>query len=121
LVRVDAGASLWHAVLDVDGRPERVQVRLGSGPDAVDATFTFFDNEVLVWRRGAHPSAEAIPLSAPVSLDWAPVSCRDAFAVSGSASGSEAKSAPSTERARFAIRTVDLAEGGVVGTVGPQA
>lgn len=116
MLRVDAGDSLWHAVLDSDGRPERVQVRVGSGPDAVDATFTFFDNEVLVWRKGAQPAVEAIPLATPVRLAWAPTACRDVLGQAPVADGAMDGSASSGESSLFVIRIVDREQGGVVGT-----
>jgi hypothetical protein len=99
---VDAGDSLWHCVLDEAGAPERVQVRVGSGADAVDVTFTFFEGEVLVWRKGAEPASEAIAVPSGVGLAWSPHSCGE-FMARGPA--------------RLAIRIVDTSEGGVVGSL----
>ena len=118
MLRVDAGDSLWHAVLDSDGRPERVQVRVGSGPEAIEATFTFFDNEVLVWRKGAQPAVEAIPLSPPVRLAWAPTACREVLSQTPHAGGALDGSASSGEGGLFVIRIVDRDQGGIVGTPG---
>lgn len=76
-VRVEvAGAELWHLVLDEDGHPERLELRLVTGGRQVDATYTFFEDEVLVWRRGAEPASEALAVPPGYRLLWPPVAGR---------------------------------------------
>jgi hypothetical protein len=112
VLRVDGPSGLWHAVLAPDGSAERVQVRLPapSGEDAadagpVDATFTFFEGEVLVWRRGASPAAEALPAGGRCRLAWPPRACAAHLA-----------NAPA-EAGVFRLRLAPRAEGGVVGAM----
>lgn len=78
VVRVESGGpALWHLVVGGDGRPERLQVRLRDGGRTLDATLTFFDDEVLVWRRGAEPASEAIAVPPGTRLLWPPVAGRE--------------------------------------------
>ena len=74
VVRVEA---LWHLVLAPDGRPERLQVRIRHDGRTVDATLTFFEDEVLIWRRGAAPPSEAIALAPGTRLLWPPIAGRE--------------------------------------------
>ncbi len=78
VVRVEGdGPALWHLVLDPDGRPERLQVRIRHDGRTVDATLTFFEDEVLIWRRGAAPPSEAIALAPGTRLLWPPIAGRE--------------------------------------------
>lgn len=77
VVRVEGEADdLWHLSLDPDGRPERIQVRLRDEGRRVDATVTFFEDEALVWRRGADPSSERVACPPGSRLLWAPMAGR---------------------------------------------
>lgn len=77
-VRVEGdGPALWHLVLDADGRPERLQVRVRDGGQTAEATLTFFDDEVLIWRRGAEPDSESIALPPGTRLLWPPIAGRE--------------------------------------------
>jgi hypothetical protein len=42
----------------------------------VDATYTFFEDEVLIWRRGAEPASEALAVPPGYRLLWPPVAGR---------------------------------------------
>jgi hypothetical protein len=78
VVRVEVpGAELWHLTLEASGAPERLELRLIEGGRTMDATFTFFEDEALVWRRGAEPAAEAIALPPGYRLLWPPVAGRE--------------------------------------------
>ncbi len=79
LVRVaDARGALWHLSLDEAGRPERMQARLPAhdGRGRIDITITFFEDEALIWRRGAEPVSEAIALPPGYRLLWPPLAGR---------------------------------------------
>lgn len=77
-VRVESdGPALWHLVLDAEGRPERVQVRLRDEGRTAEATLTFFEDEVLIWRRGAQPDSESIALPPGTRLLWPPIAGRE--------------------------------------------
>lgn len=77
VVRVEGeDDDLWHLSLDPEGRPERIQVRLREGGRRVDATVTFFEDEALVWRRGADPSSERVACPPGSRLLWAPMAGR---------------------------------------------
>lgn len=74
---------LWHLMLDAEHRPERLEVRLREGggmlnASMLDATFTFFEDEVLIWRRGGEPASEAIAIPPGYRLLWPPMAGRDA-------------------------------------------
>lgn len=48
-VEVGDGEGLWHLILESDGRPDRLQVRLrDEAGRRFDATYTFFEDEVMV-------------------------------------------------------------------------
>ncbi len=71
-------SAMWHLVMDDHGAPERIQARFreeGLGP-VVDVTLTFFDDEVLIWRRGAGRASEAIALPPGYRLLWPPFTGR---------------------------------------------
>jgi hypothetical protein len=72
----DEHDGLWHLVLDGRGRPERLQVRLQHDGRRLESTLTFFEDEVLIWRRGAEPSSEAIALPPGSRLLWPPLAGR---------------------------------------------
>ena len=72
----DERAGLWHLALDDAGLPERLQVRMRHEARRLDATFTFFEDEVLVWRRGAEPASEAVALPPGTRLLWPPLAGR---------------------------------------------
>jgi hypothetical protein len=72
----DEQDGLWHLVIDDQQRPERLQARLRRDGRPVEVTMTFFDDEVLVWRRGAEPSSEAIALPPGHRLLWPPLAGR---------------------------------------------
>ncbi|MCC7019986.1 MAG: hypothetical protein IT332_09540 [Ardenticatenales bacterium] len=77
-VRVEAdGPALWHLVLDPDGRPERLQARLRDDGRTFEATLTFFEDEVIIWRRGAEPATESIALPPGTRLLWPPLAGRE--------------------------------------------
>ena len=77
-VRVEAdGPALWHLVLAPDGRPERLQARLRDDGRTVEATLTFFEDEVIIWRRGAEPATESIALPPGTRLLWPPLAGRE--------------------------------------------
>lgn len=77
-VRVEVqGAELWHLIVDQDGRPERLEARLTQGGRLMAATFTFFEDEVLVWRQGGGPASEAVALPPGFRLLWPPAAGRD--------------------------------------------
>lgn len=68
--------SLWHLILDENGAPERLQARFQEDGPVVDVTLTFFEDEVLVWRRGAGIASEAIALPPGYRLLWPPFTGR---------------------------------------------
>jgi len=107
VVRVEAEGALWHLALDADSRPERLQARWREGVRDVEATVTFFDDEALIWRRGAQPASEAVALPPGFRLLWPPVAGRDWCLEGVAASGREAVTAVRLER-------VGAALGGVV-------
>jgi hypothetical protein len=72
----DEHDGLWHLVIDDQQMPERLQVRLRRDGRPIEATMTFFEDEVLVWRRGAEPSSEAIALPPGSRLLWPPLAGR---------------------------------------------
>lgn len=86
IVRVETTAGdLWHVVLAPDGRPERLEARLveagparddAAGPPVVDVACTGFDDEVLIWRRGAEPASEAVAVPPGYRLLWPPLAGR---------------------------------------------
>ena len=77
-VRVEvAGAELWHLVVDELGLPERLEARLIADGRTLEATFTFFQDEVLVWRRGGEPASEAVALPPGYRLLWPPAAGRE--------------------------------------------
>jgi hypothetical protein len=77
ILRVEtADGGLWHLALSDDGRPERMQVRLHEGDATLDATWTFFPDEVLVWRRGGGTESVAETLPAGCFLLWPPYAGR---------------------------------------------
>ncbi len=77
-VRVEvAGAELWHLIVDELGLPERLEARLSADGRTLEATFTFFQDEVLVWRRGGEPASEAVALPPGYRLLWPPAAGRD--------------------------------------------
>jgi hypothetical protein len=79
VVRVEASTGeLWHLTLDEHARPERMEVRLVAGGRQIEATYTFFEDEVLVWRRGAEPASEALAVPPGYRLLWPPVAGRGA-------------------------------------------
>ena len=78
VIRVEvSGAELWHLTLDDTGAPERLEVRLAEDGRTMDATLTFFEDEVLVWRRGAEPASEALAVPPGYRLLWPPVAGRE--------------------------------------------
>ena len=78
VVRVEeADGALWHLTLDEAGRPERLQARWREGERVVEATLTVFEDEVLVWRRGAEPASEAVATPPDCRLLWPPIAGRE--------------------------------------------
>jgi len=78
VVRVAEGdGTLWHLTLDHAARPERLQARWQDGGRSVEATLTFFDDEVLIWRRGAEPGSQAMAIPTGARLLWPPIAGRD--------------------------------------------
>lgn len=107
VVRVeDSSGCLWYLAVDEAGRPERLQARLRDGAGSLDATFTFFDDEVLVWRRGGGSASEAIPMPTGYGLVWPPFAGRGLLLA---AAPGEA------EWPLWCLERVDLAAGGLVG------
>jgi|GEM_PF-3529940 hypothetical protein len=129
IVRVDVAgvegpasrSELWHLMLDESGRPERMQVRLSEGGPPLEATFTFFEDEVLVWRKGGGSASEAIELPPQCRLLWPPVAGREyCLGVGAGAPSSEKQPLPEvpegdTAMRLFHIAFVPIVEGGVVG------
>lgn len=79
VVRVETGAGdLWHVVVAEDGRPERLEARLVEGgvAGAIDIACTCFDDEALIWRRGAEPASEAVAVPPGYRLLWPPIAGR---------------------------------------------
>ena len=68
--------SMWHLVLDQSGAPERLQARLREDGRVVDVTMTFFEDEVLVWRRGGGSPSEAVAIPPGYRLLWPPYTGR---------------------------------------------
>lgn len=106
LVRVEAAGALWHLALDAAARPERLQVRLREGAHDIEATVTFFDDEALIWRRGAQPASEVVALAPGSRLLWPPVAGRDWCLAGIAAAGSQVVPAVRLDR-------VEAARGGV--------
>jgi hypothetical protein len=78
VVRVEAAdGELWYLALDAESRPERMQVRLREAGRTMDATYTFFEDEVLIWRRGDGPASEAVALPPGYRLLWPPLAGRE--------------------------------------------
>lgn len=73
----ESDGALWHLSLDHDARPERLQARWREGARGMEATITFFDDEALIWRRGAEPGSEALAVPPGYRLLWPPVAGRD--------------------------------------------
>lgn len=69
-------SGLWHLVVDEDGSPERLQARFREEGRVVDVTVTFFEDEALVWRRGAGEPSEAIEIPPGYRLLWPPYTGR---------------------------------------------
>jgi len=81
IYRVEAGdgEGLWHLMLAPDGRPDRLQLRLHDDAGRrFDATYTFFDTEVLVsgGQVGRRPEKDVTELPAGYSLLWLPFAGR---------------------------------------------
>jgi hypothetical protein len=93
VIRVECSpGELWHLVLDAGHRPERLQARLQEEGQTFETTYTFFPDEVLVWRRGAEPASEAIALPPGYRLLWPPVAGRECCLA-----GLEAREGPAAE------------------------
>lgn len=75
-VEGDRRIGLWHLVIDEHGTPERLQARIVDVGATVDVTFTFFSDEVLVWRRGGGVASEAVALPPGYGLLWPPYTGR---------------------------------------------
>ncbi|RME46875.1 MAG: hypothetical protein D6791_07190 [Chloroflexi bacterium] len=80
--RVEVGESigLWHLMVAPDGRPDRLQVRLRDEVGRrFDATYTFFDQEVIVaaGQVGERPRRHFVELPAGFGLVWVPFAGRD--------------------------------------------
>jgi hypothetical protein len=73
--------------------PERIQVRLDLDEGAFDAVYTFFDDEVLVWRRGPGGGSDAVALPAGYQVTWPPFPGRLLLA-SGALDASRAAATP---------------------------
>lgn len=81
IYRVEIGGTgLWHLIVAPDGRPDRLQVRLRDDTGRrFDATYTFFDQEVLVsgGQVGKRPEKGAVELPPDCGLVWAPFAGRE--------------------------------------------
>lgn len=78
VVRVELpDVALWHLTVAADGAPERLETRLSADGRSIDATCTFFEDEVLIWRRGAEPASEAVALPPGYRLLWPPIAGRE--------------------------------------------
>ena len=77
-LRVEAmpSAGLWHLVIAPDGRPERVEARLPHPEGVMEVAMTCFEDEVLIWRRGAEPASEGLDMPPGYRLFWPPVAGR---------------------------------------------
>lgn len=107
VVRVEASGALWHLALGADALPERLQARWREGARDVEATVTFFDDEALIWRRGAEPASEVVALPSGCRLLWPPVAGRDWCLAGIAAGGPEAVAVVRLDR-------VEAARGSVV-------
>jgi hypothetical protein len=77
---VGDGAGLWHLMLAPDGRPDRLQARLRDEVGRrFDATFTFFDDEVMVaaGQVGKRPLKDFVELPSGFGLVWLPFAGRE--------------------------------------------
>ena len=70
------GGDLWHLVLAPDGRPERVEARLRHAEGLMELALTCFEDEVLIWRRGAEPASERLEMPPGYRLFWPPIAGR---------------------------------------------
>lgn len=82
IYRVDVaeGRELWQLMLAPDGRPDRLQVRLhDEAGRRFDATYTFFENEVMVSGGPAarKPAKEFIDLPRDYGVLWGPFAGRE--------------------------------------------
>lgn len=75
-VEVLPAGDLWHLALSPEGRPERVECRWQEDGAVFEAALTCFEDELLVWRRGAEPISERIDLPPGYRLLWPPVAGR---------------------------------------------
>ncbi len=77
-VRVEAlpSGDLWQLTLSPAGRPERIEHRRREGDAVFEATLTCFEDEVLIWRRGAEPISEQLAMPPGYRLLWPPVAGR---------------------------------------------
>lgn len=82
IYRVEVGASdeLWHLILAPDRRPDRLQVRLREeGGRRFDATYTFFDDEVMIagGQVRERPVKNFVDLPPGFGLLWVPMAGRE--------------------------------------------
>jgi hypothetical protein len=77
-VELQPSGALWHLQLSPEGQPERIEARWSEGGARFEAALTCFEDEVLIWRRGAEPISEKLDMPPGYRLLWPPLAGRDA-------------------------------------------
>lgn len=77
-VMLQPSGALWHLQLSPEGLPERIEARWSEGELRFETVLTCFEDEVLIWRRGAEPISEKLDMPPGYRLLWPPLAGRDA-------------------------------------------